>query len=83
MKSWPWLAVPLLVGLAVAFTGLFRHLHPMVYGDAPADQQPVRANMWPGALHLLLVLWLGLWIQAFLAQWFDSATRLITGEGLL
>lgn len=83
MKSQPWLTLPLLAGLAIAFAGLFRHLQPMVYGEAPEGQQPVAAAMWPVMLHLLLVLWLGLSIPVFLARWFDQATVLISGSGLL
>ena len=83
MQSWPWLTVALLAGLAIAFAGLFRNLHPMVYGSVPAGQMAVQANMLPVALHLLLVLWLGLSIPSFLAQWFDQATLLITGEHFL
>ncbi len=83
MQTYPWLTLPLLLGLAVAFAGLFRHLHPMVYGERPKDQQPVVANMWPVIIQLALVLWLGLSIPHFLASWFDQATRLITGSGLL
>jgi hydrogenase-4 component F len=30
-----------------------------------------------------LVLWLGLSVPAFLANWFDEATRLISGANLL
>jgi hydrogenase-4 component F len=83
MKSWPWLTIPLLVGLAIAFAGLFRHLHPMVYGEAPAGQVPVRANMLPVMVHLALVLWLGLAIPKFLADWFSQATLLISGSSPL
>jgi hydrogenase-4 component F len=83
MKSYPWIAPALLTGLAVAFAGLFRNLHPMVYGTAPEGQQPVRANMLPVAIHLGLVLWLGLAIPGFLARWLDRATELITGAHLL
>ncbi len=83
MKSWPWLTVPLLVGLGVAFAGLFRHLHPMVYGEPPAGQQPVRANMLPVLAHLLLVLWLGIAIPVFLSKWFEQATVLIAGSSPL
>ena len=79
MKSWPWLAVPLLVGFGVAFAGLFRHLHPMVYGEPPPGRQPVHANMIPVMVHLALVLWLGLSIPSFLARWFEQATVLISG----
>jgi len=83
MQAQPWLTVALLGGLAVAFAGLFRNLHPMVYGAAPEGQKPVRANMLPVAIHLALVLWLGLAIPGFLAQWLDRATELITGSHLL
>jgi hydrogenase-4 component F len=83
MKSWPWLAVPLLVGFGVAFAGLFRHLHPMVYGEPPPGQKPVHANMLPVMLHLALVLWLGLAIPGFLARWFEQATVLIAGASPL
>lgn len=83
MKTWPWLTVPLLMGLAIAFAGLFRHLHPMVFGALPEGQRPVAVNSLPVALHLGLVLWLGLAIPSFLARWFDQATRLISGSGLL
>lgn len=83
MKTWPWLTVPLLIGLAIAFAGLFRHVHPMVYGEAPATQSPVRANMFPVMLHLILVLWLGLAIPKFLADWFSQATTLIAGSSPL
>ncbi len=83
MQSAPWFTFALLVGLAVAFAGLFRNLHPMVFGIPPEGQQPVSANMLPVALHLLLVLWLGLSIPGFLAIWLDRATALISGASLL
>ncbi len=83
MQSQPWFTLPLLLGLAVAFAGLFRHLHPMVYGPAPDGQRPVAANMLPVMIHLGLVLWLGLAIPSFMADWLDRATHLITGVGLL
>ncbi|HEY5604589.1 MAG TPA: hydrogenase 4 subunit F [Gammaproteobacteria bacterium] len=83
MQAQPVFTVALLVGLVVAFAGLFRHLHPMVYGTAPEGQMPVRANMVPVMVHLGLVLWLGISIPGFLARWLDRATELITGVNLL
>ncbi|MDA8364000.1 MAG: hydrogenase 4 subunit F [Gammaproteobacteria bacterium] len=80
MKSWPWLTLPLLLGLAIAFAGLFRYVQPMVYGSPPPGQVRVRANMLPVAVHLALVLWLGLSIPLFLSHWFEQATRLISGS---
>ncbi|NVZ08444.1 hydrogenase 4 subunit F [Allochromatium humboldtianum] len=83
MQTYPWFTVVLLSGLAIAFAGLFRHLHPMVYGTAPEGQTPVSANLLPVFVHLGLVLWLGLAIPGFLAEWLDRATALITGGGVL
>ena len=83
MESQPWLTVPLVLGLLIAFAGLFRQLQPMVYGEAPEGQTAVPANMWPVALHLLLVLWLGISIPGFLALWFNQATILISGSSML
>jgi hydrogenase-4 component F len=83
MQSQPWFTVALLVGLVVAFAGLFRHVHPMVYGPIPEGQKPVPANMIPVMVHLGLVLWLGISIPLFLARWLDRATELITGVHLL
>jgi hydrogenase-4 component F len=83
MKSYPWLVAPLLLGLTIAFAGLFRNLQPMVYGEPPANQNKVAANMWPVALHLALVLWLGISIPDVLAQWLNQATIMIVGQGVL
>jgi len=83
MHNWPWLTMPLLVGLGIGFAGIFRHLHPMVFGQRPEGQGSITVNFMPLTLHLGLVLWLGLSIPAFLARWFDEATRLICGSGLL
>ncbi|MEJ2087497.1 MAG: proton-conducting transporter membrane subunit, partial [Gammaproteobacteria bacterium] len=83
MNSQPWLTLALLGGLGIAFAGLFRNLHPMVYGPVPEGQEAVRANMLPVLVHLLLVLWLGLAIPDVLAGWLDRATFLITGSVLL
>ncbi|NOY12987.1 MAG: hydrogenase 4 subunit F [Deltaproteobacteria bacterium] len=83
MKSWPWLVFPLLFGLGVAFAGLFRHLQPMVFGEPPAGQLPVKANMLPVLLHLLLVLLLGIAIPDVLSRWLDQATIMVVGKGLL
>ena len=79
MHSYPWLTPSLLLGIGIAFAGLFRHIQPMVYGDRPENQNPITANLWPVTIHLALVLWLGLAIPGFLAHWFSQATLLISG----
>lgn len=83
IKSHPWLAPPLVIGLAVAFSGLFRNLQPMVFGTPPAGQKPLPANMWPVFIHLALVLWLGIAIPGVLAQWLNQTTIMLVGRGVL
>jgi len=83
MQSYPWLTPFLLLGIGIACAGLFRNIQPMVYGARPEGQQAIKANLWPVALHLALVLWLGLAIPDFLADWFTQATILISGSAPL
>jgi hydrogenase-4 component F len=83
IKNYPWLAPLLVLGLSIAFAGLFRNLQPMVFGEPPAGQQPVVANMWPVFIHLALVLWLGISIPTVLAQWLDQTTVMLAGKGVL
>jgi hydrogenase-4 component F len=80
MDSYPWLTPLLLIGVAIAFAGLFRNVQPMVFGEVPEGQQAIPANLWPVMLHLAIVLCLGLAIPAFLGNWFSQATLLISGK---
>jgi len=80
MDDYPWLALLLLLGIGIAFAGLFRHIQPIVYGERPEGQMRIHANLWPVMIHLALVLWLGLAIPGFLANWFSQATFLISGS---
>ncbi|MCX8048150.1 MAG: hydrogenase 4 subunit F [Methylohalobius sp.] len=79
MQTHPWLTLPLLAGLGIAFAGIFRQLHPIVFGKRPEGQTPVKANMIPVFVHLALVLWLGISLPSALANWFDQAAALISG----
>ncbi|RMG29977.1 MAG: hydrogenase 4 subunit F [Gammaproteobacteria bacterium] len=79
LDRWPFLSLLLLSGLAMAFAGIFRQLHPVVFGEPPAAQRPVRASLLPVAMHLSLVLWLGLSVPPVLAGWLDQATHLLAG----
>ncbi|MDQ7090484.1 MAG: hydrogenase 4 subunit F [Methylococcales bacterium] len=83
MQSYPWLTPFLLLGIGIACAGLFRNIQPMVYGECPEGQHAVKVNLWPVALHLVIVLWLGLAMPDFLADWFTQATILISGSAPL
>jgi hydrogenase-4 component F len=83
MQQYPWLTPFLLLGIGIAFAGLFRHIQPVVYGPAPEGQEPVAANLWPVLAHLVLVLWMGLAIPGVLSNWFGQATQTIAGSSPL
>ncbi|MEJ2031974.1 MAG: hydrogenase 4 subunit F [Deltaproteobacteria bacterium] len=77
MKDAP-LATPfLLLGLGVAFAALFRRVQSMVAGDVPSSQQPVAAAHIPVLLHTALVLAIGIYLPAFLNQWFHTTVELL------
>lgn len=79
LHTHPWAVVPLLLGLVVAFAGLFRHVQPMVFGAVPDNAMPININMLPVYVHLGLALILGLAIPAFLADWYQTAADLLHG----
>jgi len=83
MHSYPWLTPLLLLGVGLACAGLFKNIQPMVYGEKPPEQMAISANLWPVMIHLALVLWLGLAIPTYLADWFSQATVLISGSAPL
>jgi len=67
----------LLLGLGVAFAALLRRVQPMVSGDVPSHQKPLRAAHVPVLLHMALVLVIGIYIPNFLSQWFHVAVELL------
>jgi hydrogenase-4 component F len=79
LKSYPWLAAPLLLGLLIAMGGLFRFVQPMVYGETSEHAKHVHVNMLPVYIHFGLALILGLSIPLFLSQWYHQAAALIVG----
>jgi len=79
LESYPWLAVPLLLGLLVAMGGLFRFVQPMVYGETAEHAKHVHINMMPVYIHFGLALILGLSIPMFLSHWYHQAAALIVG----
>jgi len=82
LDSYPWLAIPLLLGLLIAMGGLFRFVQPMVYGETPDHAKSVKVNMVPVYIHFALALVLGLAIPEFLANWYHQAASLIVGGGI-
>ena len=74
----PWLALPLVLGLLLAFGTLVWRLHGLAFGvpdNAPAA--PVRASTLPMLAHLALVLVAGIWLPGPLVAWFKNVAALL------
>ncbi|MBF0565782.1 MAG: hydrogenase 4 subunit F [Nitrospirae bacterium] len=75
IKDAPICAPFLLLGLGVAFAALFRSVQSMVSGNVPAYQKPITAAHVPVLLHMALVFAIGIYMPAFLNQWFHTAVE--------
>jgi hydrogenase-4 component F len=74
----PWLALPLVLGLLLAFGTLVWRLHGLAFGvpdNAPAAS--VRASTLPMLTHLALVLVAGIWLPGPLVNWFHHVAVLL------
>ncbi len=67
----------LLLGLGVAFAALLSRVQPMVSGDVPLNQKPMKVANIPVMLHMALVFIIGIYIPDFLNQWFHTAVELL------
>ena len=77
MKEAPLLALPLLLGLTVAFAALFFKVQPMAAGAKAPGQRPLTSANIPVFLHLVLVLVPGVYLPVFLADWFHLAAEIL------
>ena len=77
MARQPWLAVPLVVGLAIAFGALVLRVQQIAFGEPKGPSAPVAASLVPLYLHLGLVFIAGLWLPAPLVAWFQAVARLL------
>ena len=77
IKDAPFMTPFLLLGLAVAFAAILRKIQPMISGEVPPYQMPLKAAHVPVLVHLALVLALGLYMPSFLNQWFHKAVEIL------
>lgn len=73
----PWLAIPLVGGLLVAFGALLLRVHGMAFGEPTGSTAPVKASSLPIALHLGLVLMAGIYLPGPLVAWFQHVASLL------
>jgi hydrogenase-4 component F len=77
MARQPWLAVPVVLGLLVAFGALVLRLQHVAFGEPRGPSEPIKASLVPLYLHLALVLIAGLWLPPPLVAWFQNVARLL------
>jgi hydrogenase-4 component F len=77
MARQPWLAVPVVVGLLVAFGALALRLQQLAFGEPRGASAPIQASLVPLYLHLVPVLIAGLWLPAPLVAWFRNVASLL------
>jgi hydrogenase-4 component F len=73
----PLLAIPLVLGLLVAFGALLLRLSETAFGKPIGSTAPVEASYAPLFAHLSLVLAAGIYLPAPLVTWFQNVARLL------
>ncbi len=73
----PLLAIPLVIGLLVAFGALMLRLNSLAFGAPRGNSAPVKASYVPMYAHLSLVLIAGVYLPAPLVSWFQHIAALL------
>jgi hydrogenase-4 component F len=73
----PLLAIPLVLGLLVAFGALLLRLHGLAFGEPQGSMAPVQASYLPMFGHLALVLAAGLYLPPPLVAWFQHVAGML------
>lgn len=73
----PLLAIPLVLGLLLAFGALFLRLTSLAFGEPKGSTAPVEASYLPLYSHLALVLAAGLYLPPPLVKWFQDVAGLL------
>ena len=73
----PLLAIPLVLGLLLAFGALLLRLTAVAFGTPQGNDAPVRASYVPLYAHLALVLIAGIYLPGPLVAWFQHVAKLL------
>lgn len=68
----PQLAIPLVLGLLVAFGALILRMQQVVFGAPNGENHPVDASYAPMAVHLAIVLMAGIYLPPAIVAWFQN-----------
>jgi hydrogenase-4 component F len=73
----PLLAIPLVLGLLIAFGALILRLQGVAFGEPMGHSEPVKASYLPLATHLTLVLIAGIYLPPPLVAWFQHVAGML------
>jgi len=73
----PLLAIPLVLGLLIAFGALLLRLNGLAFGEPRGAMAPVKASYAPLFAHLALVLVAGIYLPPRLVIWFQHVSSLL------
>ncbi len=73
----PWLAIPLVFGLLVAFGALLLRLQGLAFGEPKGSAAPAEASYVPMFVHLTLVFGAGVYLPPPLVRWFQHIALLL------
>ncbi|SFP83944.1 hydrogenase-4 component F [Mesorhizobium sp. NFR06] len=73
----PWLAIPLVFGLLIAFGALLLRLTGLAFGEPRGGMAPVQASYVPMYSHLALVFAAGIYLPAPLVAWFQHVAGIL------
>jgi hydrogenase-4 component F len=71
----PWLAIPLVFGLLVAFGALTLRMQQVVFGTPRGENHPVNASYIPMTVHLAIVLMAGIYLPPAIVAWFQNVAK--------
>jgi hydrogenase-4 component F len=73
----PWLAIPLVFGLLVAFGALLLRVNGLAFGEPSGSAAPVQASYVPMFAHLGLVFVAGVYLPPPLVAWFQHVAAVL------
>ena len=73
----PLLAIPLTLGILVAFGALVLRVQQVCFGAPGGESAPIRGSLVPLFAHLGLVLVAGVWLPGPLVAWFQTVAALL------
>jgi hydrogenase-4 component F len=73
----PWLAIPLVVGIAIAFSALMLRLHGLAFGESGKRHELPAYRLAPMVVHLALVAVVGVYLPEPIVEWFRNVAAML------